>query len=93
MTTTAADPGLCLSSTVLGREGKSTNTGHLLLFGDECNRAKVVSRGHVVFSKWNVLCSLEDAIPEARSQNTEALPEDAITLPTTTDVEIQGTPS
>ena len=27
---------------------------------------------HVTFSKWDVLCGLEDAVPEARSQNTEA---------------------
>ena len=42
---------------------------------------------HFAFSKQDVLCGLEDAIPEARSQNTEASPEDAITLPTTTNIE------
>ena len=41
----AADPGLHPSSTVLGGEGKSTNTGHLLPFGNECSRAYVVGRG------------------------------------------------
>ena len=35
----------------------------------------------------DVLCGLEDTIPEARSQNTEASPEDAITLPATADIE------
>ena len=41
---------------------------------------------HAAFSKWDVLCSLEDTIPEARSQNTEGSPEDAITLPPTTNI-------
>ena len=42
---------------------------------------------HIPFSKWDVLCGLEDAILEARSQNTKTSPEDAITLPTTTNIE------
>ena len=42
---------------------------------------------HIAFSKWDVLCGLEDAIPEARSQGTKALPEDAITPPATTNIE------
>ena len=33
------------------------------------------------------LCSLGDAIPEARTQNTKASPEDTITLPATTNIE------
>ena len=39
------------------------------------------------FSKWDVLCGLENAIPEARSQNTKASSEDVVTPPTTADIE------
>ena len=42
---------------------------------------------HAAFSKQDVFCGLEDTIPEAKSQNTKALPEDAITLPTTAHIE------
>ena len=42
---------------------------------------------HITFSKWDVLCGLEDVVPEARNQNTEASPEDAITPPATANVE------
>ena len=42
---------------------------------------------HAAFSKQDVLCGLEDAIPEANSQNAEASPEDAATLPTTANIE------
>ena len=42
---------------------------------------------HIAFSKWDVLCGLKNAIPEPRSQNTEASPEDAIAWPATADIE------
>ena len=45
-----------------------------------------MSREHATFSKQDVLCGLEDAIPEAKSQNTEASPEDAITPATTANI-------
>ena len=43
--TAAAVPGLCPSSTVLGRKDKSANTGQLLPFGNECTRVKMASGG------------------------------------------------
>ena len=44
-------------------------------------------RGQVTSNKQYVFCGLEDAIPEARSQNNKASPGGAITLPITSDIE------
>ena len=43
--------------------------------------------GHVAFSKWDVFRGLEDAVSEARSQNTKGSPGGTITLPPTADIE------
>ena len=42
---------------------------------------------HAAFSKQDVFCGLEDAIPEVKSQNTKASPGDAITPPAAANVE------
>ena len=42
---------------------------------------------HATFSKQDVFCGLEDAIPEAKSQNSKASPEDTITPPAAVDIE------
>ena len=44
------------------------------------------AEGHVAFNKWDVFSSLKEAIPKARSQNAEASPEGAVTLPIASDI-------
>ena len=42
---------------------------------------------HVAFSKWDIFCGLEKAIPEAGGQDTEASPEGSAMPPTTSEIE------
>ena len=46
--------------------------------------------GHVTFSKQDVFWGLEDAVSEARNQNTKASPEGTVTPPTTANIEGMG---
>ena len=72
---------------MLGREGKSAKTGNYHPLAVSLTQLRWQVGEHFAFSKWDVLCGLEDTIPEARSQNTKASPEDAITLPATANIE------
>ena len=81
--TTAADPSLCLSSTVLGRKvNPPTLDNYCPLVMSILELGWQVGE-HIIFRNWDVLYSIGDT----RSQSTKASSQDAITPPTTADIE------
>ena len=79
--TAAAD--LCPSSTVLVEKVNPPTLDNYHPLAMSVLELRWHVGKHIVFRKWDVLCSLGDT----RSQSTKASSEDTITLPTSTDIE------